>query len=35
MGSMASNRIPFRAVRMVTALLFAVMGVAALLGFGG
>ena len=34
MGSAASHRIPFRAVRMVAALLFAVLGAAALLGVG-
>jgi putative Ca2+/H+ antiporter (TMEM165/GDT1 family) len=34
MGSMAAHRIPFRAVRMVTALLFAALGIAALLGAG-
>jgi len=32
--SAASNRIPFRAVRMVAALLFAALGAAALLGVG-
>ena len=35
MGSMASQRIPFSAVRKATALLFAVLGIAALLGVGG
>ena len=34
LGSAASHRIPFRAVRVVTALLFAALGVAALLGVG-
>ena len=34
LGSAASHRIPFRAVRIVAALLFAVLGVAALLGVG-
>jgi putative Ca2+/H+ antiporter (TMEM165/GDT1 family) len=34
LGSAASHRIPFRAVRIVAALLFAVLGVAALLGIG-
>jgi putative Ca2+/H+ antiporter (TMEM165/GDT1 family) len=34
LGSAASHRIPFRAVRFVAALLFAVLGVAALLGVG-
>ena len=33
-GSAASQRIPFKAVRIVAALLFAVLGVAALLGVG-
>lgn len=33
-GSAAAHRIPFRAVRIVTAVLFAVFGVAALLGAG-
>jgi putative Ca2+/H+ antiporter (TMEM165/GDT1 family) len=35
LGSAASHRIPFRAVRVVAALLFAALGVAALLGVGG
>jgi Ca2+/H+ antiporter, TMEM165/GDT1 family len=35
MGSAASHRIPFRAVRIVAALMFAALGVAALLGAGG
>jgi putative Ca2+/H+ antiporter (TMEM165/GDT1 family) len=35
MGSMAAHRIPFRAVRVVAALLFAGLGVAALMGVGG
>ena len=34
LGSVASRRIPFRLVRTVAALLFAVLGVAALLGVG-
>ena len=34
LGSSASRRIPFRLVRTVAALLFAVLGVAALLGVG-
>jgi Ca2+/H+ antiporter, TMEM165/GDT1 family len=34
LGQMASHRIPFRAVRIVAALLFAVLGVATLLGAG-
>ena len=34
LGSAASHRIPFRAVRIVAALSFAVLGVAALLGIG-
>ena len=34
LGSAASHRIPFRAVRIVAALLFAVLGAAALLGAG-
>jgi Ca2+/H+ antiporter, TMEM165/GDT1 family len=34
MGNMAAHRIPFRAVRMAAALLFAALGVAALLGVG-
>jgi putative Ca2+/H+ antiporter (TMEM165/GDT1 family) len=34
MGKAASHRIPFRAVRTVTALLFAALGVAALSGVG-
>ena len=34
LGSAASHRIPFRAVRIATALLFAALGVAALLGIG-
>lgn len=34
LGSAVSHRIPFRAVRIVAALLFAVLGVAALLGLG-
>lgn len=34
LGSAASHRIPFRAVRAITALLFAVLGVLALLGIG-
>ena len=33
-GSAAAHRIPFRTVRLVTALLFAVLGAAALLGIG-
>jgi putative Ca2+/H+ antiporter (TMEM165/GDT1 family) len=33
-GSAAAHRIPFRTVRLVTALLFAALGVAALLGVG-
>jgi putative Ca2+/H+ antiporter (TMEM165/GDT1 family) len=35
LGSAASHRIPFRAVRIFASLLFAAMGVAALLGIGG
>jgi len=35
LGSAASHRIPFRAVRIVAALLFAALGAAALLGIGG
>lgn len=35
LGQSFSHRIPFRAVRMVTAALFAVLGVAALFDFGG
>ena len=35
LGSAAAHRIPFRAVRMVTALLFAVLGVAVVFGVGG
>lgn len=34
LGSAASHRIPFRAVRIVAALLFALLGAAALLGTG-
>ena len=34
MGNMAADRIPFRAVRMATAALFALLGMAALLGVG-
>lgn len=34
LGSAASHRIPFRAVRIFASLLFAAMGVAALLGIG-
>ena len=34
-SKLASHRIPFRAVRTATALLFAALGVAALLGAGG
>jgi putative Ca2+/H+ antiporter (TMEM165/GDT1 family) len=32
LGSVASHRIPFRAVRVFAALVFAALGVAALLG---
>ena len=35
LGKAASQRIPFRAVRTVTALLFAALGIAALAGIGG
>jgi len=35
LGSAASHRIPFRAVRVVAALAFGALGVAALLGAGG
>lgn len=35
LANMAADRIPFRAVRVVTALLFAGLGVAALAGIGG
>jgi len=34
LGSAASHRIPFRAVRIVAALLFVALGLAALFGFG-
>lgn len=34
LGNAASHRIPFRAVRIVAALLFAALGIAALLGVG-
>jgi len=34
LGSAASHRIPFRAVRIIASFLFAAMGVAALLGIG-
>jgi putative Ca2+/H+ antiporter (TMEM165/GDT1 family) len=34
LGSAAAHRIPFRAVRIIAALLFAVLGAAALLGVG-
>ena len=34
MGSAAAHRIPFRAVRIVAALMFAALGAAALLGVG-
>jgi putative Ca2+/H+ antiporter (TMEM165/GDT1 family) len=35
LGKSFSHRIPFRAVRITTALLFAVLGIAALAGIGG
>jgi len=34
LGSAASQRIPFRTVRLIAAVLFAALGAAALLGIG-